>query len=73
MPCLKTTQRHKLTLGELHLLRLLLRGQTAGEAFALMQLTPDAGWEMLADLMRRQQVASPRQLLTRALVHRWVR
>ena len=57
----------------MHLLRLLLRGQTVGEAAALMQLTPDAGREMLADLMCRQQVASTRQLLTRALVHRWVR
>ena len=73
MPVLKTTQTHKFTLGELHLLRLLLRGQTVGEAAVLMQLTPDAGQELLADLMRRQQVASPRQLLTRALVHRWVR
>lgn len=58
---------------ERHLLCLLLRGQTAGEAFALMHLTPDAGWDLLAGLMRRQQVATPRQLLTRALVHQWVR
>lgn len=71
MPFLNTS--HPLTLGELHLLRLLLCGQTVAEAAALMQLTPDAGREMLADLMRRQQVATPRQLLTRALVHRWVR
>ena len=67
------TKPHTFTLGELHLLRLLLRGQTVGEAAALMHLTPDAGREMLAELMRRQQVASKRHLLTRALVHRWVR
>ncbi len=62
-----------LTWRERHLICLLLRGQTAGEAFALMPLTPDAGQGLLAGLMRRQQVTTPRQLLTRALVHRWVR
>lgn len=57
----------------MHLMRLLLRGQTAGEAFVLMHLSPDAGRDLLTGLMHRQQVATPRQLLTRALVHRWVR
>ncbi len=73
MPFLKTKHTQPLSLGELHLLRLLLRGQTVGEAAALMQLTPDAGREMLDALMCRQQVATPRQLLTRALVYQWVR
>ncbi len=72
-PKTQISKTQKLTPGELGLLRLLLRGQTVGEAFALMQLTPDAGREMLAGLMCRQEVATPRQLLTRALVHEWVR
>lgn len=73
MPILKPNHTDLLTRRERHLLGLLLRGQTAGEAFALMQLTPDAGRNLLACLMCRQQVDSPRQLFTRALVHRWVR
>ncbi len=73
MPFSKPNHTDLLTRRERHLLCLLLRGQTAGEAFALMQLTPDAGRDLLAGLMRRQQVATPRQLLTRALVHQWVR
>ncbi len=73
MPHSKTTSPDALTRRELTLLRLLLRGQTAGEAFALMHLSPNAGRDLLAALMRRQQVTTPRQLLTRALVHQWVR
>lgn len=58
---------------ECRLLRLLLWGRTVGEAAEALHLAPGAGEEMLAGLMRRQRVSAPRQLLTRALAHRWVR
>jgi len=60
------------TTPERRLLCLLARGQTSSEAAAALGLTLADTERILADLLRRFGVSSPRRLFVHALVHRWI-
>jgi len=64
--------RTVLSTPERQLLGLLALGQTPAEAAKALRLAPEQAESMLADLLRRNCLSARRQLLTRALVHRWI-
>lgn len=61
-----------LTTPERRLLCLLMRGQTSLETADALGLTLADTERLLADLMRRFGVSSPRRLFVHVLVHRWI-
>lgn len=51
---------------------LLAHGQTPMQAAEALHLAPHEAEAMLADLLQRHGLSAPHQLLTRALVYRWI-
>ena len=66
------TAQNRLTLRERQLLGLLALGQTPAQAASALRLSPEDAEALLEDLLRRHGLSARRQLLARALVHRWL-
>ncbi len=57
---------------ERRLVGLLALGQTPTQAAETLRLAPTETEAMLESLMRRYGLSARHQLLTRALLHRWI-
>ena len=57
---------------ERRLVGLLALGQTPAQAAETLRLPPGEAEEMLASLLRRYNLSARHQLLTRALLLRWI-
>ena len=69
---MRVSAQTMLTLTERRLLGLLALGQTPAQAGPALGLTPADAETLLADLLRRQGLSAPRQLVARALLYRWI-
>ncbi len=73
MHTVKTNAPPMFTPSERRLLCLLAQGQKPPQAAESLHLTPEEAEQMLAGMLRRNNVSELRRLLVRALVHGWLR